>query len=87
MYCGGPNALEFSGSITTNGATKVKYQWEVRGDKSNTTSPETLNFNAADTKDVSGPGAYSVDCGNYSITLHVLSPNDVSGTKKFKVKP
>jgi hypothetical protein len=87
VYCGGPNPLEFSGTITTNGATKVKYQWEVGGDKSNTTSPETLNFNAADTKDISGPGALSVDCGNYSITLHVLSPNDISGTKKFKVKP
>jgi hypothetical protein len=87
VYCGGPNALDFSGSITTNGTTKVSYRWEIRGDKSNTTSPETLNFKSGGTKDVSGPGAYSVDCGNYSITLHVLSPNDVSATKKFKVKP
>jgi hypothetical protein len=87
VYCGGPNPLEFSGTITTNGATKVTYQWEVGGDRSNTTSPETLNFKAADTKDVSGPGTLSVDCGNYSITLHVLSPNDISGTRKFKVKP
>ena len=46
-----------------------------------------MNFKGADTKDVSGPGALSVDCGNYSITLHVLKPNDISATKKFKVKP
>lgn len=87
VYCGGPNPLEFSGTITTNGATKVTYQWEVGGDRSNTTPPETMNFKGADTKDVSGPGALSVDCGNYSITLHVLKPNDISATKKFKVKP
>lgn len=87
VYCGGPNALEFSGSITTNGATTVKYQWEIGGDRTNTTSPETLDFSAADTQDVSGPGALSVDCGNYSITLHILSPNDSSATKKFKVQP
>ncbi len=87
VTCGGPNPLEFSGTITTNGATTVTYQWEVGGDRSNTTSPESLNFNAADTKDVSGPGALSVDCGNYTITLHVLKPNDISATKKFKVQP
>jgi len=87
VYCGGPNPLVFSGTITTNGATKVTYQWEVGGDRSNTTSAETINFKSADTKDVSGPGALSVDCGNYSITLHVLEPNDIAGTKKFKVKP
>ncbi len=87
VYCGGPNPLEFSGSITTNGATTVKYQWEVGGDRSNTTSPETINFSAADTQDLSGPGALSVDCGNYTITLHVLSPNDMLATKKFKVQP
>ncbi len=87
IVCHGPNPLEFSGSITTNGAAKVSYQWEVGGDVSHTTSPETLNFSAAGTKDVSGPGALSVDCGNYSITLHVLKPNDISATKKFKVQP
>ncbi len=87
VACGGPNPLEFSGTITTNGKATVKYQWEIGGDRSNTTSPETLDFNVADTKDVSGPGALSVDCGNYTITLHVLSPNDISATKKFKVQP
>lgn len=87
IYCGGPNPLEFSGSITTNGAAKVKFQWEVGGDKSNTTTPQTLNFNKAGTKDAPSPGAYNVDCGNYTITLHVLSPNDMSAKKKFKVQP
>ncbi len=87
VYCGGPNPVEFSGSITTNGDTKVKYQWEVGGDVSHITSPETLTFNSADTKDISGPGSLSLDCGNYTISLHVLTPNDVSATKKFKLQP
>ena len=85
VFCGGPNPVEFSGTITTNGAAKVKFQWEITGDKTNTTSPETVNFSDAGTKDAPSGGAYSVDCGSYNITLHVLSPNNISATKKFKV--
>jgi len=87
IFCGGPNPVEFSGTITTNGSAKVKFQWEITGDKSNTTSPETLNFSDAGTKDAPYPGAYSVDCGTYNITLHILSPNDVSAMQKFKIQP
>jgi hypothetical protein len=85
IFCGGPNPVGFSGNITTNGPAKVKFQWEITGDKSNTTSPETLNFNDAGTKDAPDPGAYNVDCGHYTITLHILSPNDVSAKKNFKI--
>lgn len=87
VYCGGPNVIEFSGKITTNGSTKVTFQWEITGDKTNTTSPENINFKAAGTKSAPDPGAYKADCGNYTITLHVLSPNDISASKSFKVKP
>ncbi len=87
VYCGGPNVIEFSGKITTNGATKVTFQWEITGDKSNTTSPESITFKAAGTKSAPDPGAYKADCGNYTITLHVLSPNDISASQNFKVKP
>jgi hypothetical protein len=83
--CGAPNAVTFSGTITTNGSASVKYQWEITGDKVNTTAPETLNFANAGTKDVPDPGAYSVDCGNYRITLHVVGPNDIAANKNFKV--
>ncbi len=85
VHCGEPNTVTFSGTITTTGSVKVKYQWEVTGDKEDTSSPETINFPNAGTKDAVDPGAYSADCGNYKITLHVLSPNDVSATKKFKI--
>jgi len=85
VTCGGPNPVTFSATITTNGAVNVKYQWEITGDKSNAPTPEKLNFSAADTKDVPDPGAYSVDCGKYKVTLHVLGPNDISASKTFKV--
>jgi hypothetical protein len=87
VFCGGPNVIEFSGKITTNGPTKVSFQWELTGDKSFTTSPETMNFKAAGSKDAPDPGAYKTDCGHFTIFLHVLSPNDVSSSKKFKVEP
>jgi hypothetical protein len=77
--------VEFSGTITTNGAATVKYRWEITGDKTNTTEPESLDFTGAGTKDVPSPGAYSVDCGKYAVTLHVISPNDISAKKSFKI--
>ncbi len=85
IACGGPNPVNFSGTITTNGALTVKYQWEITGDQTNTTSPETLDFTDAGTKDAANPGAYNVDCGKYTVTLHVLTPNDISAKKSFKI--
>ena len=85
--CGGPNPVNFSGTVTTNGAVKVSFQWEIRGDKSNTTSPQVITFKAAGTKSVPNPGTYSADCGHYSISLHVFSPNDISAKQNFKIGP
>lgn len=85
--CGGPNPVAFSGTITTNGAAKVSFQWEIRGDKSNTTSPQTITFKAAGTKNAPNPGTYTADCGHYSISLHVLSPDDISAKQNFKIGP
>jgi len=82
--CGGPNPIVFNGSITTNGPTEVSYRWEVSGDKENTTSPETMTFDKADTKTLT-TDVYKADCGTYFITLHVLEPNDTSARKKFTV--
>ncbi|MFZ1041416.1 MAG: hypothetical protein WCA79_21315 [Anaerolineales bacterium] len=85
--CGGPNAVNFSGTITTNGAAKVSFQWEIRGDKSNTTSPQTITFKRAETMNAPNAGTYTADCGHYSISLHVLSPNDISAKQNFKIGP
>ncbi len=87
VFCGGPNAVEFSGTITTNGPLKVKFQWETGGDKSNPPIPDELTFSAAGSQDAPSPGAYSADCGHYTIALHVTSPNDLSATKSYKISP
>lgn len=83
--CGGPNVIGFSGTITTNGPAEVSFRWEVGGDTTNTTSPENLSFAAADTKNVPDPGAYKVDCGDYHVILHVLTPNDIQAKDNFAV--
>jgi acyl-coenzyme A thioesterase PaaI-like protein len=85
IACGEPNVIEFAGSITANGPTTVSYQWEVRGDKENTTDPETLVFEESTTLAAPDPGAYKADCGEYSIRLRVLSPNQVSAAQEFSV--
>jgi len=86
--CGGPNSAEFSGTITTNGPTTVTFRWEVGGAVSNILSTQSLIFKAATTKNAPNPGALAhVDCGKYSITLHVLTPNDISAKKNFKIGP
>ena len=87
VVCGGPNVISFSGQVTTNGATKVQVQWEITGDKNNTTPSQTMNFKGAGTKSAPDPGAYTADCGHYTITLHVTSPNDISASKNFSVEP
>jgi len=87
VMCGGPNAVNFNGNITANGPAKVSVQWELTGDKSFTTTPVTVNFKAAGTKAAPDNGTYTTDCGHFTITLHVLSPNDVSASKNFKVEP
>jgi hypothetical protein len=86
--CGGPNSAEFSGTLTTNGPVKVTFRWEVGGAVSSILGTQTITFKAAGTKSAPGPGALAhVDCGKYSITLHVLSPNDISAKKNFKIGP
>lgn len=85
VTCGQPNPVEFSGKISTNGAANVQYQWEITGDKNNTTPPQALDFSDAGTQAAASPGAYNLDCGSYKITLHVISPNSISASKSFKV--
>lgn len=84
--CGGPNPVTFSGTITTNGAATVTYQWEITGSQTNTTSPQTLAFTGGGTQNVAGPGTYNVDCGNYTVTLHVTNPNNLRASKTFTVQ-
>lgn len=83
--CGGPNAISFSGAITANGPAAVTYHWEVSGDAQNTTPDATLEFAEAGTQKVQA-GAYSADCGGYSVQLVVTAPNELSARRDFSVQ-
>ncbi len=85
VVCGAANPVTFSGTISTNGAATVEYQWEITGNQTNTTPPQTIVFTGGGTQAVAGPGTVNVDCGNYNVTLHVTSPNDLSASKSFTV--
>ena len=82
--CGGPNPVEFSGSISTNGPVVVTYRWQVSGDVTIPGSDETIKFTEWGTQALSAP-ALSVDCGEYTITLHVSQPNEINGQANFKI--
>ena len=77
----------FSGSITSNMAGDVKYQWEMSGgppDTDKISNPKTVSFSAAGTQTVGPSDAFILlPCGTYTMTLHVLSPMEVKATKNF----
>ncbi|GAB4423573.1 MAG: hypothetical protein Kow002_13120 [Anaerolineales bacterium] len=83
--CGGPNPVEFSGSISTNGPATVTYRWEVSGDTTVPGTDETIEFTESGTKTLTAP-AFSIDCGEYTVTLRVSQPNETFGEKKFKIQ-
>jgi uncharacterized protein YraI len=77
--CGGPNAINFKVSITTNGPATVIYHLEIyNGDGTlrNKTDDTTLTFAGTDTQTFDPGGAYKTDCGNnFKIMVLVTSPN------------
>ncbi len=85
VVCGNPNPVALSGTISTNGAATVQFQWEITGNQTITTTPQTIAFTGAGTQNVAGPSPVNVDCGTYSVALHVTSPNDLSATKAFTI--
>jgi len=85
-HCGGPNPVDVSGTISTNGAATVTFHWEMRGDRINTTSDESIVFSGAGTQTIR-EGAYSVDCGNYSARLVITSPNDFAAITYYSIFP
>ena len=74
VYCGGPNPVDVTGTITVNAPAAVTYHWEMLGDKTSTTADQTVTFPTAGTYAIN-EGAYKVDCGNYTAQLVITSPN------------
>src|SRR5258708_5329540 len=75
VFCGGPNASSFIGTITTNGPAKVTFDWGIPGGKTNTTSPPSLNFKISGTKKAPHPRSYSNAYGKISLPLAPPTPN------------
>jgi len=84
--CGGPNAYDPQGSITTNGPTTVTYHWEIwrGGSLYHKTADETLAFSSASTQTVN-PGSDHGDCDNYIAKLIITSPNSMSAQQSFSI--
>jgi uncharacterized protein YraI len=84
--CGGPNAYDPQGSITTNGPTTVTYHWEIwrSGSLYHKTADETLVFSTASTQTVN-PGSDHGDCDNYVVKLIVTGPNSLSAQQSFTI--
>lgn len=83
--CGVPNQVTFKGAITANGPTTVTYHWEVSGDKQVIMPDETIEFTEAGTQKPK-TDAFSADCGNYSVSLRVTDPTEISKEKMFKIQ-
>ncbi len=87
VYCMGPNPIEFIGSVTTNGPATVAFHWEIGGDLNSWLAGGTLVFTGAGTQTIN-QGAYKVDCGNYTMSLVIDSPNSLaSAAVPFSVFP
>lgn len=87
-YCGGPNAVSFSVSITTNGPATVTYQIDIYNDDGsfrNSPGSDTLVFDSASTQTFDPGGAYKTDCGTFIIRLTVSSPNSMSAEYSWSV--
>ncbi|MRR30991.1 hypothetical protein EG834_11855 [bacterium] len=78
-YCGGPNAVSFSASITTNGPATVVYNVEIYNNSTGALlggpGNVTLIFSSASTQTFDPGGAFKTDCGTFLIRLTVSSPN------------
>jgi hypothetical protein len=86
-YCGGPNPVDVSGTITTNGPTTVIFHWELRdanGGFMNALFDESLVFTSAGTQTIR-EGAFKVDCGNYSARFVITSPNSLDSIVYYSV--
>jgi serine/threonine protein kinase len=83
--CGELNPVKLRGTLKTNGPASVAYQWEVRGDADVTTEPVTLGFDSASTKNVADDESVKLDCGEYTLRLHVTDPNDNSSIDRFSI--
>lgn len=83
--CGSANEVTFSSSITTEFPATVTYQWKVEGETLYTSPKDTLEMTEAGTQKLPTE-TYKADCGDYTVTLLIIRPNEASIEKEFKVQ-
>ena len=84
--CGETNQVTFNGTLTVNGPATVTYHWEVNGDAQNTIPDETFQFSESGTQKLV-TDFFSADCGDYTVKLVVIGPNETYSEKAFKIVP
>ena len=86
--CLGPNAVNFSVIMTTNGPANVTYHLEIYNSNNtlrNSPGDQTLAFASASSQTFDPGGAYKTDCGSYYIKVIVTSPNSKSARADWSV--
>jgi len=83
--CGTQNPVAFNASMHVNGPATVTYHWEVSGDAQETTADETFKFSQSGTQQVT-TNTFSADCGEYTLTLRVISPDETTAQKVFAIQ-
>lgn len=84
LNCTSAHQLDISGTISTNGPTKVEYRWVLTGSTKDETPYETIEFTEAGDQTVTVPGAVT-KCGDYTLELQVDKPNNTSGKDEFSI--
>lgn len=83
--CGAANPVTLNGSIKANGPATIRYRWEISGAVQETTAEETIQFSKAGIQNVI-TDAVSADCGEYTVSLRVVEPNEISAQRTFIVQ-
>ena len=86
-FCGGPNATNFTVTITTNGPVTIQWHFEIYtsgGTWLNSTTDQPMVFAAAGSQSYVSD-AYKRDCGSYVVKAVVTSPNSVTGQAGWTV--
>jgi hypothetical protein len=83
--CAGTNPVNFNGTISTNTAMKVKYDWLLRGAAYFNSPSQIAEFGGPGTKKVFGAAPYNAQCGNYMLSLHIIEPSYMVVTKTLSI--
>ena len=76
--------VTFNGTITSNNETDVEYKWQLAGASGGAGTLRKTNISTAGTITVHSVNA-KLSCGNYTISLQIFYPNQVTEKKSFSI--